>query len=86
MLFNVGNVRRYLIVSFIIILVPLTLIYLSNIYQFRIINETIEFSGINQNKILQLQNKFSKEINKNLKFEDIQRNKDYRHFQNPQTS
>ena len=51
-LFNVGNVRRYLIVSFIIILVPLTLIYLSNIYKFRIINETIEFSGINQNKIL----------------------------------
>ena len=33
--------------------------------------EFIKFDkAINQNKILQLQNKFSKEINKNLKFED----------------
>ena len=51
-LFNVGNVRKYLVISFLIILTPLTLIYLSDTYKFRIINETIEFSGIKQNKIL----------------------------------
>ena len=51
-IFNVGYIRKYIVVSFLIVLIPSTIVYLANGINFVSINETIKFSGIEQNRIL----------------------------------
>lgn len=52
LIFDVGNVRKYLTISFLILITIFIIAYITSGYKFRIIDDTIEFSGLNQNKIL----------------------------------
>ena len=50
--FNLGYLRKFIIFSIALIVILISLLYSTNSYKFRIINKTIEYSGLSQSQLL----------------------------------